>query len=66
MTVVAFDVVHDSVAELPLTIDVGDAVSVAVGIGDGGGCAVVTVTWADLVTVVVPPEMPLPSLVATS
>ena len=65
VTVVAFDVVHDSVAELPLTISVGDAVSVAVGIGDVGGAAV-TVTVARLVTLVVPPEMPLPSLVATS
>lgn len=54
VTLVAFDVVHDSVAELPLTIDEGDAISDAVGIGGGG--AAVTVTLAVLVTL---PPAPL-------
>jgi hypothetical protein len=47
VTVVAFDVVHVNIDDCPLAIDIGDAVSLAVGIVAGGGAVVDTVTVTD-------------------
>jgi len=46
VTPVAFDVVHVNIADCPLWIEVGDAVRFAVGIPEGGGAVVDTVTVA--------------------
>ena len=50
--VVAFVVVHESVDESPVVIEVGDADNVQVGTGGGGGGITVTIA----VHVTVPPE----------